>query len=187
MESTIFIFILSVKSKGDDIPLSAFLTENLNTALKDHAPEGIIPTHVSWHKDSVCSAFFEELTLLNCVDEYFLLLKPECGYLKIVFEAEEDLQYKKLEWMEWVIQKMHEEYTFIGSYCFYLINTGFLELQLFVKLFTPQTNWNKDDEIVMGYLGDIFPEIFDDYFYRGMVQDWNSDVVAKLLLQKEYL
>ena len=113
--------------------------------------------------------------------QYIIELKQkgvefEVGYFHLRLEGDESLERKRLPGVEFVLQKLHENYSFISSYHFYIDQEGIRKV---CKMHTFESDVDEDDDFESP---EEYTDLLESYFYKGVIPDSFSDEVAKMVL-----
>ncbi len=169
----------------DEGPFCDFVESNFPSAIKDHLPAFMNFKSIEYRQDEVIHALLNSFISRMVFDDLHGFLQQmtmELGYFHLRLESEEDLRWRELPSMEFVFQKMHEEYSFITTYFFYLTESG---LKSFVKMWTFESDVEEEEEGDELEDLDNYTELIDSYFYESVIPERYQAEIAKMMLVEE--
>lgn len=181
MISDIYIPSISIlKRYGEEQPFHKFVIEEYPECIRDHLPGYISFKSITYLEDVLIDAFLEMLvsSCFEAIDEMKEKgLEVELGYYHLQLESDNDLTRKALPEIEFIFQKLHEEYSFISSYQYYLDEEGICS---FMKMWTFESDSEEADDLIDNL--HEYTQLFDSYFYEGKIPNCYIDEVAKWML-----
>lgn len=183
MISTIYVPTITITNiHENEIPFSDCVLELYPAAAEYHFPENITLKSIHYVKDHFMDAFIEHV-----FKEYWnnvaVLTESgadiKIGYYKLEIYSNESITHKKLEYVEYIFQKLHEHYKFISSIQFYL---GDNKIHKFCRMYTSKTDVDEDETEV----DDKYYDVLNSYFYSdGDIPSDFLDEIAKIYLLQE--
>ena len=164
-------------------PFYDFVLNELPPSMKDHLPKFLSFKSIEYQRDEVISALLYHIFYKKTsgdVGSFHKKATFEMGYFHLQFESEEDVEKRELASVEFLLQNLAEQYSFIISNFFYLTEEGLHE---FVKMHTDLSNEDEDDFDEIDY--DQYTNLIDSYFYKSVIPDEYLDEIALLMLMKE--
>ena len=164
---------------------SNYVEAEFPTRINNILPGYITFKSIEYKQDEIISSLLYSFLYRMVSDglkELLAQMEIELGFYHIRLESQEDLCRKELPSIEFIFQKLHEEYSFISSYFFYLAEDG---LKYFVKLWTFESD--VEEEEAEDEIDDIvfYSELVDSYFYKSVIPDEYLDEIAKWMLLME--
>ena len=183
MLSEIFLLAVTSVHPVDDHSFVEHLVENLGPRLQAEARHSEKVLSVTWHQDWLVTMFMRRLlSVTPGAGEYLKKFTPQIGHFKIVVDSDYNFRHRYSPWLEEVVGKMHEDFWFVGSNFYYLVDDQeTLTFRWFSYLHTPNVNTWETDNDGIEELQD-YVELFDRYFYSGVLSDDLVPHAARLFL-----
>ena len=173
--------ITILKKYNEDQPFHDFVLEEYPTCAKDHLSRNMTFKSIEYRKDVLIEAFLEMLvsSSIDAIDEMKEKgLEVETGYYLLKLEGDEELTRRTLPCVEFIFQKLHESYSFISSYQYYLDKDS---IRSFVKMWTFESEAEESDDLIDNLQDYTF--LLESYFYNnGKIPDIYANKVAKWML-----
>ena len=185
MISDIYILAMTLYNPYEgEGPFSGFVETEFPTCIKGNLPKHINFISIEYKKDEVINSLlysFVEQLVSDGLEDFLNRINLELGYFHLRLESREDVRRKELPAVEFVLQKLHEEYCFISTYFFYLTES---KLKSFVKMWTYESDCESEED---DYRLDTshYIELIDSYFYESVIPDQYLDGIAKLFLLRD--
>jgi len=180
MISLIYIPTVTILVKYyEDRPFNEFVVESFPSCIEAHLPESVSFMSIEYRQDNFIHAFLEFQLSDNLQALQELKSKGaeiEIGYFLIQLEGDDNLEKTRLPYIEFVLQQLHEEYSFISSYHLYVEEEG---VRIFCKMHTFESEADDDDTVKDL---DDYANLFEGYFYHQEIPDAYSDEIAKIML-----
>lgn len=183
MISTIYVPTLTIINiHENEIPFSDCVLDLYPNAAELKFPENVTLKSINHVKDHFMDAFIEHVFKKywkNVADLTERGADIEIGYYELEIDSNESTTHKKLEYIEYIFQKLHEHYKFISSIQFYL---GDNRIHKFCRMYTSETDEDEDETEV----DDKYYDVLNSYFYSdGDIPSGFLDEIAKIYLLQE--
>ncbi len=180
MISDIYIPTMTILMKYyNEKPFYEYVVEELPFCINDHLPGTDTFVSIEYQKDKVIQSLLEYILWKDLKSIVQLKKKGvefEIGVFHLQLEGYESLVKKRLPGVEFVLQNLHQSYSFISSYHFYLDQDGIRKV---CKMHTFESDIDEDDDFENP---SEYANLLESYFYHGNIPDSYSDEVAKMVL-----
>lgn len=189
MIQNIFLILFVMQKTRAGIGFTEYLTETIDTDIKEFLPEGIGFIKCNTYSDFYIDNFLNRVYGLESegvtIPE---LLTIEMSVLELSFLSDEDIMFKELPWLEGYMSDTAEYYDNLGVVFPYLIKDGSgYTFRLSYKMITLESN---EDASTLELEDDYSmlidnAEFFKHHFYKEEVLDEFLPGIAKVLLLKK--